>query len=273
MSALAPTLQAFFSERLQRQRHASPHTIAAYRDALRLLLLFAQQQTGKQPSRLDLDDLDAPLIAAFLDHLEHGRGNSARTRNARLAAIHSLYRFAALRHPEHAAVIRRVLAMPPKRFDRALITYLDEPEIDALLAAPDQMTWVGRRDHTLLLVAIQTGLRASELIGLTCGDLHLGSGAHLSCHGKGRKDRVTPLTSGTVATLTSWLKERAGNPDSPVFPSSRGRPLSRDALEHRLASYLPAAARVCPPIARRSPCTSFATPPRCGSSTPASTPP
>ncbi len=249
MNALAPTLQAFFTERLLRQRHASPHTIAAYRDALRLLLLFAHERTGKQPSQLDLDDLDAPLIAAFLDHLERERGNSVRTRNARLAAIHSLFRFAALRHPEHAAVIQRVLAMPPKRFERALITYLNEPEIDALLATPDQTTWVGRRDHALLLLAIQTGLRASELIGLTRADLHLGSGAHLSCHGKGRKDRVTPLTSGTVATLTSWLQERAGDPDSPVFPSSRGRPLSRDAIEHRLATYLPIAAHACPSLA------------------------
>jgi site-specific recombinase XerD len=248
MSLLAPTLQAFFSERLQRQRQASPHTIIAYRDALRLLLVFAAARTGTQPSRLDLDDLDAPLVGAFLDHLEHERGNSARTRNARLAAIHSLYRFAALRHPEHAAVIQRVLAIPPKRFDRALITYLTEPEIEALLAAPDPRAWVGRRDHTLLLLAIQTGLRASELIGLRCGDLHLGSGAHLSCHGKGRKDRVTPLTSGTVTVLTSWLKERAGQPGDPVFPSSRGRPLSRDALEHRLAAYLPIAARSCPSL-------------------------
>jgi len=248
MSALAPTLQAFFTERLQRQRHASPHTIAAYRDALRLLLVFAAARTGTQPSRLDLDDLDAPLIGAFLDHLEGERGNSVRTRNARLAAIHSLFRFAALRHPEHAAVIQRVLAMPPKRFDRTLITYLTEPEIDALLAVPDQTTWVGRRDHALLLIAIQTGLRASELIGLTRADLHLGTGAHLSCHGKGRKDRVTPLTSGTVATLTAWLKERAGQPDDPVFPSSRGRPLSRDALEHRLATYLPIATRTCPSL-------------------------
>jgi site-specific recombinase XerD len=249
MSALAPTLQAFFTDRLQRQRHASPHTIAAYRDALRLLLIFAHERTGKQPSQLDLDDLDAPLIGAFLDHLERERRNSVRSRNARLAAIHSLFRFAALRHPEHAAVIQRVLAMPPKRFDRALITYLTEPEIDALLVAPDRSTWVGRRDHALLLLAIQTGLRASELIGLTRGDLHLGTGAHLSCHGKGRKDRVTPLTTGTVATLTTWLKERAGHPDAPVFSTSRGRPLSRDALEHRLAKYLTSAAHACPSLA------------------------
>jgi integrase/recombinase XerD len=248
MSLLAPTLQAFFSERLQRQRQSSPHTIVAYRDALRLLLVFAAARTGTQPSQLDLDDLDAPLVAAFLDHLERERGNSVRTRNARLAAIHSLYRFAALRHPEHAAVVQRVLAIPPKRFDRALITYLTEPEIEALLTAPDPTTWIGRRDHTLLLVAIQTGLRASELIGLRCGDLHLSSGAHLSCHGKGRKDRVTPLTSGTVTVLTSWLKERAGQPGDPVFPSSRGQPLSRDALEHRLAAYLPIAARGCPSL-------------------------
>ncbi len=167
MTALAPTLQAFFSERLITQRHASAHTVAAYRDTWRLLLRFAAAQTGILPSTMDLAELDAPLIAAFLSHLEHGRGNSVRTRNARLAAIGSLFRFAALHHPEHAASIARVLAIPPKRFERALVTYLTDDEIDALLAAPDRDTWTGRRDHTLLLLGIQTGLRVSELAGLT----------------------------------------------------------------------------------------------------------
>ena len=167
MSALAPTLQAFFTDRLIRQRHVSSHTIAAYRDTLRLLLGYASGQTSLAPSALDLADLDAPLIAGFLDHLERERGNSVRTRNARLAAIHSLFRFAALAHPEHAESIARVLAIPPKRFDRALITYLTEPEVDALLTACDQSTWTGRRDHALLLLAVQTGLRISELTGLT----------------------------------------------------------------------------------------------------------
>ena len=248
MSALAPTLQAFFTDRLARQRYASPQTVAAYRDALRLLLVFAGTRTGKSPFDLDVADLDAELVGAFLDHLENERGNCVRTRNARLAAIHSLFRFAALRHPEHAAVIERVLAMPPKQGDRTLITHLTEEEVEALLAAPDLATWTGRRDRTLLLVAVQTGLRASELIGLTLGDVHLGIGAHVSCHGKGRKDRVTPLMTGTVAALRVWLAERAGHPSDPLFPTRRGGQLSRDALERRLGRYVALAASVCPTL-------------------------
>ena len=250
MSALAPTLQAFFTDRLIRQRHASPHTTAAYRDTLRLLLGYAATRTGQPPSRLDLADLDASLIAGFLDHLELERGNSVRTRNARLAAIHSLFRFAALAHPEHADSISRVLAIPPKRFDRALITYLTEPEVDALLASCDQDTWTGRRDHALLL-AVQTGLRISELTGLTRRDIHLGQGAHVACHGKGRKDRITPLTSGTIAVLRDWLGEASGldsQPDAPLFPTRRGNKLSRDAIEHRLAHYTGRAVGTCPSL-------------------------
>jgi site-specific recombinase XerD len=248
MSALAPTLQAFFTDRLVRQRQVSPNTIAAYRDTLRLLLTFASQRTGIPPSRLDLADLDAPLIAAFLDHLERERGNSVRTRNARLAAIHSLFRFAALAHPEHADSISRVLAIPPKRFDHALITFLTELEVDALLASCDQTTWTGRRDHTLLLLAVQTGLRISELTGLTRADVHLGAGAHVACHGKGRKDRITPLTNGTVAALRTWLSEHDGGPNSPLFPTRRGTTLSRDAIEHRIAHYAAKAAPACPSL-------------------------
>jgi site-specific recombinase XerD len=240
MSALAPTLQAFFTDRLARQRQASGHTIAAYRDAVKLLLVFAVEQTGKPPSRLDIADLDAPLIGAFLNQLETGRGNSARTRNARLAAIHSLFRYAALRHPEDAAVIARVLAIPPKRFDKALITYLTEQEITALLAAPDQATWTGRRDHAVL--------RATELTGLTIGDVHLGTGAHVSCLGKGRKQRITPLTAATTAVLAGWLAERGGLPADPLFITRRGTPLSRDALERRIARYTATAARTCPAL-------------------------
>lgn len=246
MSALAPTLQAFFTERLVGQRHASPNTIAAYRDTLRLLLGFAAQRLGRQPSELDLGDLDAELIAAFLTHLETERGNGVKTRNARLAAIHSLYRYAALRHPEHAEDIQRVLAIPPKRSHRALVTFLDQTEIDALLQAPDRSTWTGRRDHAMLLTAIQTGLRASELTGLNVGDAHLATGAHLSCQGKGRKQRITPLTAVTVAVLRVWLAERAGAPGEPLFPTSRGRRLSRDGLEHRLAKHLATASRHWP---------------------------
>jgi site-specific recombinase XerD len=248
VTALAPTLQAFFTDRLTRQRQASPHTIAAYRDTWRLLLSFAAQQAGKQPSQLDLGDLDAPLIGAFLDHLERERENSARTRNARLAAIHSLFRYAALRHPEHAEVIARVLAIPPKRFDRALVTYLTEPEVDALLAAPDRSTWAGRRDHALILLAAQTGLRVSELTGLTIGDVHLGTGAHVSCTGKGRKQRITPLTTSTIAVLRAWLAERRGQPEQPLFPARTGKRLSRDAVEHRLAKHTATAAARCPSL-------------------------
>ncbi|KKC01555.1 integrase, partial [Mycobacterium nebraskense] len=248
MSALAPTLQAFFTDRLIRQRHASGHTIAAYRDTWRLLLAYASERIGVAPARLDLADLDAPLIAAFLEYLEHQRGNSVRTRNARLAAIHSLFRFAALAHPEHAATIARVLAIPPKRFDRAVISYLTEPEVDALLGVCDPTTWTGRRDHALLLLAVQTGLRVSELTALTRGDIHLGVGAHVACHGKGRKDRITPLTAGTITVLRGWLDNQPGDPTDPLFPIRRGTSLSRDAIEHRLAHYAATAAAKCPSL-------------------------
>ena len=248
MTALAPTLQAFFTDRLARQRQASPHTIAAYRDTWRLLLSYAAPQAGRQPSELDLTDLDAPLIGTFLDHLERERGNSARTRNARLAAVHSLFRYAALRHPEHAEVIARVLAIPPKRFDKALVTWLTEPELAALLAAPDRSTRAGRRDHALILLAAQTGLRVSELTGLTTGDIHLGAGAHVSCTGKGRKQRITPLTTGTTAVLRAWLTERRGEPGQPLFPARTGGRLSRDAVKRRIAKHSTAAATRCPSL-------------------------
>ncbi len=249
MSLLAPTLQAWFTDRLIGQRQASPNTIAAYRDTLRLLLTFATATLGKQPSDLDVDDLDASLIGAFLDHLEHERHNTVRTRNARLAAIRSLFRYCALRHPEHADTIQRVLAIPPKRFDSALITFLTEPEIDALLAAPDRSTWTGRRDHALLLLGAQTGLRASELTGLDCRDTQLGVGAHVNCLGKGRKQRITPLTSQTVAAIRVWLAERAGQPNDPLFATRTGRRLSRDAIEHRLTKHAATAAAACPSLA------------------------
>jgi integrase/recombinase XerD len=238
MSALAPTVQAFFTRRLLQERNASPHTIAAYRDTIRLLLRFAAQRCEREPAMLDIADLDADTVAAFLDHLQTERGNSARTRNARLAAIHSLYRYAALRHPEHAQDIQRVLSIPPKRTDRALVTFLDQSEIGALLAAPDRTTWTGRRDHALLILAIQTGLRASELTNLDVADLQLAGAAHVTCEGKGRKQRITPLTRTTTAVLRVWLAERAGHPDDPLFPTIRGRRLTRDALERRLALHV-----------------------------------
>jgi integrase/recombinase XerD len=252
MTALAPTLQAFFTERLIRQRNASGHTIAAYRDTLRLLLVFAATRTGKQVCRLDIADLNAPLVAAFLDHLQHQRGNSIRTRNARLAAIHSLFTYAALRHPEHADDIGRVLAIPAKRTDHTIVTFLTEPEADALLAAPDRGTRTGRRDHTLLLLAIQTGLRAAELTSLTRRDVHLGAGAHVACHGKGRKDRITPLTANTVLVLRAWLAERGGHLTDPLFPTNRGGRMSYDALYQRLTHHAAAAAATCPSLAGKN---------------------
>jgi integrase/recombinase XerD len=252
MSLLAPTLQAFFTDRLVGQRQASAHTIAAYRDTVRLLLAFAAQHTGKAPSDLDIDDLQAPLIGAFLDHLEHERGNTIRTRNTRLAAIRSLFRYAALRHPEHAATIQRVLAIPTKRTDQALVTFLTEPELQALLDAPDRATWIGRRDHALILLAAQTGLRASELIGLTCGDLRLGVGAHVNCIGKGRKQRITPLTKQTVTVMRAWARERAGRPDDPLFATNTGRQLSRDALERRLTKHAATAVTERPSLAAKT---------------------
>jgi integrase/recombinase XerD len=245
MSSLAPLLEAFFTERLLAQRHASPHTIAAYRDTFRLLLRYAQHTTGTPPCELNLTDLDAPLIGAFLAHLETERGASVRTRNARLTAVRSLFRFAAFRHPEHAGLIQRVLAIPPKRFDRAMVTFLTEPEIDALLASPDRTTRIGRRDHALLVVAVQTGLRVSELTALTCADVELRTGAHLRCHGKGRKDRVTPLGAQARAVLRSWLRERGGLPTDALFPGPRNGPLSRDAVRRLLARHVATATSAC----------------------------
>jgi integrase/recombinase XerD len=252
VSALAPALQAFFTERLTRQRRASGHTIAAYRDTWRMLLGFAAQRAGKPPSRLDFTDLDAPAVAAFLDYLENDRGNSIRTRNARLAAVHSAFSYAALRHPEHAALIARVLAIPAKRADKALVTWLTEQEADALLAAPDRATRAGRRDHAMLHLAIVTGLRVSELTALTRNDIHPGTGPHVTCYGKGRKHRVTPLTAPATAVLREWLKELPARPAQILFPGRTGNRLSRDAVESRLSLHTATAAACCPSLAGKT---------------------
>jgi len=245
---LAPALEAFFTDRLLCQQRVSPNTIASYRDAFRLLLAFVQQKTGTRPARLELTQLDAPTVGAFLEHLETERGNSARTRNLRLAAVHSFFNYCALRHPEHAALIARVLAIPTKRSEKRIVTFLRPDETKALLRSPDRSTWTGRRDHALLLTAVQTGLRVSELLALTRGDVQLGAGAHLRTLGKGRKERVAPLTSQTVAVLKVWTRERAGQPADPLFPTRTGRPLTRDAVERRLAKHLQAAQRNCPTL-------------------------
>jgi site-specific recombinase XerD len=248
MTALAPSLQAFFCDRLIGQRAASPNTIAAYRHSFRLLLEFATDRLRTPPSKLDIAQLDAPLIAAFLDHLEHDRGNTAATRNHRLAAIHSLFGYLALQHPEHAASIKRVLAIPHKRTARGPVTYLTEAEVNALLAAPDKSTWIGRRDHAMFALTIQTGLRISELIALDCQDITLTTGAHVHTLGKGRKHRRTPLTQTTRTLLKAWLTERAGAPHDPLFPTRTGTRLSRDAVERRLATHLFTAVVGCPSI-------------------------
>jgi integrase/recombinase XerD len=248
MTPLAPTLEAFFATRLVAQRAMSPHTISAYRDTWRLLLRYASQTTRTEPSKLDIGQLDAPLISAFLDHLETDRGCSARTRNARLAAIRSMFKYAALEHPEHAATIERVLAIGPKRHQRTIVTFLEENELNALIAAPDPTTWIGRRDRTIIILAAQTGLRASELTALRSGDLHLGRGAHVECTGKRRKQRITPLATGTIAILREWTTERAGQPHDPLFPTRTGTPMTRDALAWMLAKHANTAADACPSI-------------------------
>jgi len=248
MTALAPILEAFFTDRLMTQRGASPHTIASYRDTFTLLLGYIHQQAGKLPAQLDLADLDPATIGAFLQQLETTRGNSPATRNARLAAIRSLFRYASLRAPEHAALIGRVLAIQPKRTTTTIVSFLTRGELGALLAAPDRTTWHGRRDHALLVLALQTGLRVSELTGLDCADVILGTGGHIRCEGKGRKQRAVPLTSSAQHVLRAWMAERAGRPCDPLFPTRTGRRLSPDAIERRVAIHAAAAAQHCPSL-------------------------
>jgi len=244
-------LEAFFSDRLMQQRQASPNTIASYRDTFRLLLERARHCLKKAPSTLTLDDLNAPFLGAFLDHLEKDRGNSARSRNVRLAAIHSFFRYAALNAPQHSALIQRVLAIPSKRQDSTPIEFLTREEMDALLRVPDQGTWGGRRDRTLLLVAVQTGLRVSELTGLRHQDVILGNGAHIHCRGKGRRERCTPLRKDAITALRAWLKERRGGDADPLFPNAQGRFLSRDGVEYLLAKYVTAARKNCPSLQKK----------------------
>jgi site-specific recombinase XerD len=244
-------LQPFFTDRLLGQRNASPHTIASYRDTFRLLLEFAQQHLHKSPSMLAVENLDAPFIGRFLTHLEKDRGNTPRSRNIRLAAIHSFFKYVALEEPSLSAVAQRVLAIPCKRHKSRSIDFLTRPEIDALLAAPDQNNYLGRRDRTLLLVAAQTGLRASELIGLRCQDVFLGSGAHVRCIGKGRKARCTPLRKDAVVTLRAWLHERAGQPSDVLFPNARGLPLSHDGLDYLLSKHVATAQTNCASLLKK----------------------
>jgi len=246
--AFPTLLETFFTDRLVRQKRASPHTIASYRDTFSLLLRFTQQHLGKAPSVLTLDDLDVPLLSAFLDDLEHTRGTSARSRNVRLAAIHSFFHYAQLRAPSHSGLIQRVLAIPSKRYDRTPIAFLTAVEIEALLAAPDQHRWAGRRDRTLLLLAVQTGLRVSEVSQLCWQDITLGTGAHVRCQGKGRKERCTPLRKDVITALRAWQREQQSRPEEPVFPSTRGGPLGRDGVAYLLTKHVAAAQQRCPSL-------------------------
>jgi site-specific recombinase XerD len=247
MSDLAPVLEGFFAERLT-QRRVSRHTVAAYRDTFKLLLRFAQQHLHKTPAALDMADLDADFVGAFLDDLETSRGNSVATRNLRLTAVHSFFTYAALRCPEHAALIQRVLAIPTKRPDRTTISYLTAAETETLLASPDPATRLGRRDHLLLLVAVETGLRVSELTALTCGDTTTAPAAVVHCHGKGRKDRTTPLRTPVARALQSWIRDRGAAPGDALFPTRSGGHLSTDAVADLLAKHIRTAARTCPSL-------------------------
>jgi site-specific recombinase XerD len=236
---------------LMQQRQASAHTIASYRDTFRLLLQYAQMRLRRAPSALVLEDIDAPLVVDFLDELEKVRDVMPRTRNLRLTAIHSLFRYIAFEAPAHAAQTQRVLAIPAKRFTRALIPFLSRQEVDALLTAPDRRTWSGRRDHALILLAVQTGLRLSELTGLRQQNPHLGTGAHVRVIGKGRKERCTPLSKNTRTVLTAWMKELPSSPDQPLFPNARGSHLSSHGVHYLLAKHVAAATRTCPSLKRK----------------------
>ncbi len=247
-ASFAPLLEGFFTHRLMQQRQASAHTIASYRDTFRLLLQFVQKQLHKAPSTLAIEDIDAPLVVDFLNEMEKTRGVTARTRNLRLTAIRSFFRYAAFEDPTHAAQIQRVLAIPAKRFTRALVPFLNRQEVDALLAAPDQRTWSGRRDHAFILLAVQTGLRLSELIALRQEDLNLSSGAHVRVIGKGRKERCTPLSKNTRAVLAAWVREPLRHPAQPLFPNARGGRLSAHGVHYLLAKHVAVATDACPSL-------------------------
>lgn len=245
---LSVLVQKFFTDRLYSQMEASPHTIASYRDTFRLLLKFAGEKNGKTPTKLSIDDLDVEMIGVFLDDIENGRKNSARSRNTRLAAIRSFFRFVAIHEPSYMFHCQKILSIPSKRYVRRSVEFLNAQEIQTLLNVPDCSTWIGRRDHAVLTIALQTGLRASELVNLRCCDVVLETGAHVRCEGKGRKHRATPLRRETVTVLKNWLKERRGSDLDPLFPTIRGNKMSRDALEHLVKRHIKAASKSCPSL-------------------------
>lgn len=244
-------LQRFFTQRLMQQKRVSAHTISSYRDTFRLLLRFVQKRLHTAPERLDFAKLDAPLVGAFLTEQEKARGVTAQTRNLRLTAIRSFFRFAAYEMPTHSAQIQRVLALPAKRFDRKLIDFLSRPEADALLSASDRRTWSGRRDHVLLLVTLQTGLRLSEVTALKRQDVAFGTGARVEVLGKGRKQRAIPLCKPVAAMLQAWFDETGVAQDGIVFPSMRGGPLSADAVARLLHKHLATASETCASLKKK----------------------
>jgi integrase/recombinase XerD len=248
---LAGHLQRFFTDRLLGQLGASPHTVASYRDTFRLLLKFATKHHRRQASDLKVEDLDAKLVGAFLRHLEQDRRNSARTRNSRVSAIHAFFGYVCLNEPAVASHCQQVLAVPFKRFERGPVEFLTSEETTALLNAPDVATWLGRRDQLLLQVAVQTGLRNSELTRLRRQDVQLGSGAHVRCLGKGRKARCTPLRSDVAARLSQWLAEQPADPTTPVFPTARGDAMSSDALQRLVTRHIRTAGEMCPSLQRK----------------------
>jgi site-specific recombinase XerD len=250
-ASLAPLLERFFTDRLMQQRQASPHTVSSYRDTFRQLLKFTQQRLHKTPSNLTFEQIDASLIVGFLDHLEKNHGLSIRSRNLRLTAIHSFFRYAALEAPDHSAQIQRVLAIPSKRFTRTLVRFLSRPEVDALLAAPNRGTWSGRRDHAFILTAAQTGLRLSEMTGLQRQDILLATGAHVRVIGKGRKERCTPLAKTTVSVLKAWLRESQRGSQQTVFPNARGERLTVHGVQYMLSKHSAAASKVCPSLKQK----------------------
>jgi integrase/recombinase XerD len=244
----AQLLQDFFLRRLMQQRGVSVRTVESYRDAFELLLGFVEQRTGKSPSALQLADLDAPLVLDFLDHLETGRGNTTRTRNARLAAIHSFMRYAAVRDPASLPITGRVLAIPAKRFDRPVLGYLTREQIAAILAAPDRGTWSGHRDQVLLATTYNTGARVSEITNLRVRDVLLDRNTAVHLHGKGRRQRVIPLWKNTATQLRGWLNRIDSGPDAPVFPNRTGAPLTRSGIRDRLDRAVAVAEQHCPSL-------------------------
>jgi site-specific recombinase XerD len=247
----APLLQGFFTERLLKQQGVSPHTVASYRDTFRLLLRFASDRLGIAPTRIAIEAFTPALLGDFLRHLEVDRGNSIRTRNGRLSALRAFFRYVTMSEPALALQCQQVLAVPAKRYEHPGVAFLDGREATALVAAPDTRTWIGRRDRVLLQVAIQTGMRNTEITSLRWQNVTLGIGGHVQCLGKGRKTRCTPLRPDVVESLQQWFVEQKGTPNAPVFPSSKGGPLSADALQALVGRHAATACESCPTFERK----------------------